>query len=146
MEQKLEQILSFAPAQSKKYATIDIYAQATTALFTPPPISNFGYGMHSAPTHQTFDVNRCVQRTLGDYGFNSRPLYEPPKIEIEPYHRGMELDDGLKLYGNKSTAILHDTYTGIDIKHHDKGWGTLNYGDNRLLHLGERQSKLNDYL
>ncbi len=59
------------------------------------------------------------------------------RVVIESYSRGMELDGGLKLYGWKSTAILHDPDTGVDIHLHDKGAGSLNFGSKRLLLLND---------
>jgi hypothetical protein len=60
-----------------------------------------------------------------------------PNVCVEPYSRGMDLDGGLKLYGWKSTAILHDPDTGVDIHHHNNGAGSLNFGSKRLLLLDD---------
>jgi|GEM_PF-5557119 len=59
----------------------------------------------------------------------------------------MELDGGYNLYGNKSTAILHEKDTGLDIHYHNYGGGALYYKDERICELPwEKQKKLTDYL
>jgi len=59
----------------------------------------------------------------------------------------MELDGGYNLYGNKSTAILHEKDTGLDIHYHNYGGGALYYKDERIYELPwEKQKKLTDYL
>lgn len=60
---------------------------------------------------------------------------ETPEISVEPYQRGMPLEGGLNLYGNRSTAILHDPDTLLDIHHHNDGGGTVNFGSERIIEL-----------
>jgi len=58
----------------------------------------------------------------------------------------MELEGDLRLCGNKSSAIIHDPSSGIDIHHHNLGGGALNYGRDRIDILPwSRQSKLREY-
>ncbi len=52
-------------------------------------------------------------------------IIEPCPIEIMPFKPGMPVEGGWNIYGNKSTAILYDPYTELNIHHHNLGGGAL---------------------
>lgn len=142
LEQMLEKV------ECGKYKSIDIYAVNTTALYSTPAM-NFNFPMaYSGSLSGAFDR----QSNLFDYGV---PKYEAPQIElpqisipnieIVPYSRGMELDGGFNLYGNKSTAIIHDPYINMDYHHHSNGGGSLNFGQDRFTLPYEKQTNLFDF-
>jgi hypothetical protein len=154
MEQKLEQILEFAPGQTR-LTSIDQYIAGTVGLYTPPPTPSYGYGMHAPamftpPAMPTFNNDWS---NVSTFKYAPAPVWEPPRYEapkldlglsIQPYSRGMELDGGISLYGDKNTAILHDNDTGLDFHHHSGGPGSINYGSQRLGILGN-DIKINHY-
>jgi len=146
--QQLEQLLE-KTEHVRRNQTIDLYAKGTTVLYTGP-VMNFNFPLaynDSAPS--PFER----QSMLFEYGLPRTPEIHIPEIvapkvheiEITPYSRGMELDGGFNLYGNKTTAIIHDNYTDLDYHHHSRGGGSLNFGADQFLLPYEKQTRLNDF-
>ena len=53
---------------------------------------------------------------------------EASDIKIVPFKQGMDMGGGIKLYGNKGTAVLNyriDADISVQIHHHTKGGGAL---------------------
>ena|SRR3989338_8009899 len=125
MAQTLESIaMSTEGIPAGNYETLDVYTSGAMAMF----------------------CYTCIPH-MHEHLFGSLPGGKPlGDITIEPYKRGMGLDGGLNLYGDKNTAIFNDPTTGLDIHHHNSGGGMAFIGSDPLMRLPwEIQTKLPDY-
>ncbi len=137
--QKLEQMIEHST--KKTHMSIDIYADGTTVLYTKPmapigPIQPMDAPMRPLLHRQEGPFGPSYQEQPLDYG-NSvleplTPITQEPlqNLIIEPYKRGMELEGGMKLYGDEETAVFHQDLgdgNSFDIHHHNRGGGAIDF-------------------
>lgn len=142
--------------QCRAVGTIDAYAMGAYAQYAGP-VCEMG-GLHDcgidgwnstdhgprpvgAASAEDFDPYGCrrpaglYDNTYGAFdegailGGWKNPVCDDRPLEGCTFRRGMEIEGGYRLYGTKSTAIIHDPTTGLDIHHHCRGGGAIYHGE-----------------